>query len=149
MKKKERQELLKNLLQEEMIQKQDDFVRILKERNIPVTQATISRDIQEMQLVKIPTPLGGYRYSLPFDIDFDASRKLEKLIKDSFISIDMQREFLLLKTVPGNAVALGSLIENAEFEEVFGVVSGDDTVLIICRNEEKTEKLQRRLIRYL
>lgn len=149
MKKKERQDLLRQLLREEVIQKQEDFVRILQKRGITVTQATISRDIQEMQLVKIPTPLCGYRYSLPADLNFDASRKLEKMMKDSFLGIDLQREFLLLKTVPGNAFALGALIEKAEFDEIFGVVSGDDTILIICRSEERAEHLQKRLIRYL
>ena len=149
MKKKQRHDLLKQLIQEELIQKQEDFVRILKERGIEVTQATISRDIKELQLVKVPTPLGGYRYSLPPEMGYDTTMKLERLMKDSFLSIDSQREFLLVKTVPGNAVALGALIESVEFEEVFGIVTGDDTILIICRNEEKAEQLQRQLIRYI
>ena len=149
MRKKDRLALLKQILEEETIQKQEDFVRILKERGIEVTQATISRDMKELQLIKAPTAMGGYKYILPTEVNEATSNKLERLIKDSFVSIDSQNELLLIKTIPGNAFALGSLIEQMEFEEVFGVIAGDDTILIICRDEQKADQLQRQLIRYI
>lgn len=149
MKKKERLDLLKTILLEENIEKQEDFVRILKEKGIEVTQATISRDMKELQLVKVPVAMGGYKYVLPTDLINNTPQKLEKKMKDSFISIDRQNELLLLKTVPGNAFALGALIENVNFKEVFGLIAGDDTILIICRSNEQAEILQEKFIRFI
>lgn len=146
MKKKERHRLLQQIVQEKKIQRQEDFVRELKEKGYDVTQATISRDMKELQLIKVPETGGGYRYSLPPETTFDHSRKIEKLMQDSFVSIDSQKEFVLIKTVPGSAVALGTLIENAEYKEVFGSISGDDTVLVICTDPESAEVFRRRII---
>lgn len=146
MKKKERHRLLQNLIQEYIIEKQEDFVRILEEKGIEVTQATISRDIKELQLVKVPAPTGGYRYSLPPDVQHNTSKKLERLLKDAFVSIDVQDYFLLLRTIPGNAFALGSLIDLSDFSEIFGTISGDDNVLIICRSEEQAKNLKNHFI---
>ncbi|ALV22948.1 Arginine pathway regulatory protein ArgR, repressor of arg regulon [Carnobacterium antarcticum] len=146
MKKKERHRLLQNLIQEHIIEKQEDFVRILEEKGIEVTQATISRDIKELQLVKVPAPTGGYRYSLPPDVQHNTSKKLERLLKDAFVSIDVQDYFLLLRTIPGNAFALGSLIDLSDFSEIFGTISGDDNVLIICRSEEQAKNLKNHFI---
>lgn len=146
MKKKERHQLLKELIQEQVIEKQEDFVRILEERGIEVTQATISRDIKELYLVKVPAQNGGYRYSLPPDVQFDTAKKLERLIKDAFVSIDCQDYFLVLKTIPGNAYALGKLIESSSFSGVFGTIAGDDTILIICRSGEAALEVQEHIL---
>lgn len=149
MRKRERHQLLRNLVQEEVIQRQEDFVRILKERNIEVTQATISRDIKELQLIKVPEESGGYRYNLPPELNYNIAKKMERLMKDAFISVDAQNEMVLIKTIPGNAFALGSLIETANYDEVFGCVAGDDSVLVICRDQSKAEIFQRRIISYI
>lgn len=148
-KKRERHQLLRQLVQEETIRRQEDFVRILQERGIEVTQATISRDMKELQLIKVPAQSGGYQYNLPPEMNYNTSKKLERLMKDAFVSIDTQREMVLIKTLPGNAFALGALIDTANYDEVFGCVSGDDTVLVICRDENKAEGFQRRIISYV
>lgn len=146
MKKKDRHQLLQNLIQDHVIEKQEDFVRILEEKGIEVTQATISRDIKELQLVKVPALSGGYRYSLPLDVQYDTSKKLKRLMRDAFVSVDIQDYFLLLHTIPGNAFAMGSLIDLSNFEEIFGTISGDDSVLIICRSAESAKKLKNHFI---
>ena len=149
MKKRERHHLLQELIKENVIEKQEDFVRILEERGIEVTQATISRDIKELQLVKVPSQTGGYQYSLPPDIQYDTSKKLERLFKDAFVSMDTQDCFLLIRTIPGNAFALGSLIDTSSFDSVFGAISGDDTVLIICRSHEEALQLKNHFIQLI
>ena len=149
MKKKERHQLLRELVQQEVIQKQEDFVDILQKRGIDITQATISRDIKELQLIKVPAQEGGYQYNLPSEMNYNISKKLARLMKDAFVSIDTQKEFVLIKTLPGNAFALATLIETAKYQEVFGCISGDDTVLIICRDEDSAERFQRRIISFI
>lgn len=149
MKKKERHHLLRQLVQQETIQKQEDFVEILLNRGIDITQATISRDIKEMQLIKVPSQSGGYHYSLPPEMNFNISKKISRLMKDAFVSIDTQKEFVIIKTLPGNAFALGTLIETANYEEMFGCISGDNSVLIICRSEDQAEIFQKRMISFV
>ncbi|MER2064311.1 MAG: ArgR family transcriptional regulator, partial [Alkalibacterium sp.] len=89
------------------------------------------------------------RYNLPPEMNYDISNKLSRLMRDAFVSIDSQREFVLIRTLPGNAFALGSLIETAKYSEMFGCISGDDTVLVICRDEESAERFQRRIISFI
>ncbi|EXJ22763.1 Arginine pathway regulatory protein ArgR, repressor of arg regulon [Alkalibacterium sp. AK22] len=149
MKKKERHQLLRQLVQQSVIRKQEEFVDILQKRGIDITQATISRDIKELQLIKVPAKDGGYQYNLPPDMNYNISKKLSRFMKDAFVSVDTQKEFVLIKTLPGNAFALGALIETANYQEVFGCIAGDDTVLIICRDEESAERFQRRIISYI
>ncbi|WP_027107753.1 arginine repressor [Lacticigenium naphthae] len=149
MNKRDRHSLIRELVQEQIIEKQEDLVRILMEKGIEVTQATISRDIKELQLIKVPSKSGGYRYNLPPEMNYDTARKLERLLRDAFISIDTQKEFVLIKTQPGNAFALGAIIDSADYEEVFGTISGDDTVLIICKGEEEALYMQRRIIAFI
>lgn len=146
MKKKERHQLLKSLIQDYVIEKQEDFVAILRDKGTEVTQATISRDIKELQLIKVPSLSGGYRYSLPPDIHYDISKKLERLLKTCFVSADVQDYLLIVRTIPGNAFALASLIDLSEFEEIFGTISGDDSVLIICRSNELAQKIKNHFI---
>lgn len=149
MKKKERHQLLRQLVQEETIRRQEDFVCILQESGINVTQATISRDMKELQLIKVPAHEGGYQYSLPPETNYNTSKKLARLMKDAFVSIDIQKEMVLIKTLPGNAYALSALIDKVNYDEVFGCISGDDTVLVICKDESKAEDFQRRIISYI
>lgn len=149
MKKIDRHDFIRKIIQEQFVQKQEDIVRILKEHDIAVTQATISRDIKELKLTKVPTPFGGYKYKLPPEMNDGATQKLGRVLKDSFVSMDTQKEFLLIRTIPGNAMALGSVLEFVGFDEVFGIISGDDTVLVICTEENKAFELQKKLVRYI
>lgn len=149
MKKKERHRLLKEIVEERIVEKQEDFVHILDEKGIEVTQATISRDIKELHLIKVPAPAGGYRYSLPTDMNYDTSKKLEKLLQDAFISIDCKDYFLLVHTIPGNAFALGALVDASRFEGVYGTIAGDDTLLIFCRSSADALDLKEHFIQLI
>lgn len=149
MKKKDRHRLLKEIIEERVIEKQEDFVRILHEKDIEVTQATISRDIKELHLIKVPAPTGGYRYSLPPDMNYDTSKKLERLLQDAFISIDYQDYFIIIHTIPGNAFALGALVDASNFEGIFGTIAGDDTLLVMCRSSADALNLKEHIIQLI
>lgn len=149
MNKKERHRLLKEIVEERVVEKQEDFVRILNETGIEVTQATISRDIKELHLIKVPAPAGGYRYSLPMDMNYDTSKKLERLLQDAFVSIDCKDDFVLVHTIPGNAFALGAIVDASRFEGVLGTIAGDDTLLIICRSSKDALDLKEHFIQLI
>ncbi|AXI09419.1 arginine repressor [Oceanobacillus zhaokaii] len=140
---------IRELISENEIETQDELVDRLRSLGKNVTQATISRDIKELQLVKVPTNNGTYKYSLPADSRFNPFEKLKRLIADVFVKIDHTSHFIVLKTLPGNAQAMGVLIDNLDWEEIMGTICGDDTCLIICRTEEQAIDLKERFINML
>ncbi len=128
------------------IETQDDLVDELKKAGYNVTQATISRDIKELHLVKVPLMDGKYKYSLPADQRFNPLQKLKRALMDAFVSIDSTSHLLVMKTLPGNAHAIGALIDKLDWNEILGTICGDDTILIICRQPEDAEVVTQRFL---
>lgn len=136
---------IRELILEHDIETQDELVDRLKELGFNVTQATVSRDIKEMHLIKIPSSSGRYKYGIPTKQRFNAEEKLKRRIMEAFISIDQAANFIVLKTLPGNANAIGALIDELDWEEIMGTICGDDTCLILCRTEKKARTVEARL----
>lgn len=137
---------IRELITEQEIETQEELVLELKRLGFNVTQATVSRDIKELHLIKVPTADKKYVYSLPADQRFNPSEKLKRLIMDAFVKIDHTSHFIVLKTLPGNAQAVGALIDNIDWKEIMGTICGDDTCLIICRTEEDTAMVKKRFL---
>lgn len=136
---------IRELIAENDIETQDELVDRLKNLGFNVTQATVSRDIKEMHLIKIPSSSGRYKYGVPTKRRFNAEDKLKRRMIEAFISIDYAENFIVLKTLPGNANAIGALIDDLDWEEIMGTICGDDTCLILCRTAKKAENIQARL----
>ncbi|MEK5441906.1 MULTISPECIES: transcriptional regulator AhrC/ArgR [Fredinandcohnia] len=128
------------------IETQDEIVDILKSEGYNITQATVSRDIKELHLVKVPMIDGRYKYSLPADQRFNPLQKLKRSLMDAFVKIDSAGHMLVMKTLPGNANAIGALIDHLDWEEILGTICGDDTILIICKTPEQTETVSNRFL---
>jgi len=137
---------IRDIIANNDIETQDDLVDILKNAGFNVTQATVSRDIKELHLVKVPLMDGRYKYSLPADQRFNPLQKLKRSLIDAFVRIDGAGQLLVMKTLPGNANAIGALIDKLEWDEILGTICGDDTCLIICRNEEDLKELTDRFL---
>lgn len=140
---------IREIITKNEIETQDELVDSLKKAGYNVTQATVSRDIKELHLVKVPLPDGRYKYSLPADNRFNPLQKLKRTLVDSFISIDYADNLVVLKTLPGNANAVAALIDNLDWQEIMGTISGDDTILIVCRSKKHSENLTNRFLRML
>ncbi|MBY7143412.1 transcriptional regulator ArgR [Virgibacillus sp. NKC19-3] len=140
---------IRDLITNNEIDTQDELVDRLKNLGYNVTQATVSRDIKDLHLVKVPSTNGKYKYSLPADQRFNPLDKLKRLIMDVFVKIDHASHFIILNTLPGNAHAVGALIDNLDWEEIMGTICGDDTCLIICRTEADTEIIKERFLNML
>lgn len=134
MRKAERQQYLRSLINQNSIERQEDFVRLLTRDGIEVTQATISRDIKEMQLVKVPSDGGGYHYSLPVQKQLDTQKKLTKTLNDAFISLDSMEKMVVIHVQPGSGPALSTLISQLNLADLFCTLGDDSTVLAICRS---------------
>ncbi|MBH5318053.1 transcriptional regulator ArgR [Paenibacillus sp. GSMTC-2017] len=129
------------------IETQEDLVEALRNSGMQVTQATVSRDIKELMLVKVPVTEGRYVYSMPMEQQRqNPIHKLKRAMLDHFTHIDFSDNLVVLKCLPGTANAIGGLIDNMEWSEVMGTICGDDTILIICRTKEQSEQIVERLL---
>ncbi|QOY36061.1 transcriptional regulator AhrC/ArgR [Anaerobacillus isosaccharinicus] len=137
---------IREIIANREIETQDELVDYLKNGGFNVTQATVSRDIKELHLVKVPMQDGRYKYSLPADQRFNPLQKLKRSLMDSFVSIDHANNLIVMKTLPGNANAVGALIDNLDWNEILGTICGDDTILIICRSTEDSPILSERFL---
>lgn len=140
---------IREIISNEQIETQDDLVRRLNDYEMNVTQATVSRDIKELQLIKVPAPSGQYIYSLPNDRRYHPLEKLGRYLMDSFVKIDGTDNLLVLKTLPGNAQSIGAILDQIDWEDVLGTICGDDTCLIICQNEIAASEIKSRIFNML
>lgn len=135
----QRQMKIRDIVSTREIETQDDLVEALRQAGFRVTQATVSRDIKEMHLIKVPLEDGRYKYALPADQKFNPHHKLKRALADHFLKIDYAEHFIVMKCLPGTANAIGALIDILDWSEIMGTISGDDTLLIICRNRQDSK----------
>ncbi|WP_133579497.1 transcriptional regulator AhrC/ArgR [Aureibacillus halotolerans] len=140
---------IRELIAQHDIETQEELVDRLRDADFTVTQATISRDIKELHLVKVSTEEGVYKYSLPADHRFNPLEKLKRYLMDSFVKIDAAGNLLVIKLLPGNAQSIGAIIDHLDWEEIVGCICGDDTCLIICRTPENAVELREKIIHML
>lgn len=138
MSKRQRLMRIREIIVKHEVETQDDLVELLREEGFNVTQATVSRDIKELSLIKVPLQDGRYKYSLPADQRYNPLQKLKRILLDCFVSIDHTENLIVIKTLPGNANTVGVLIDHLEWDDIMGNISGDDTILIICKHKENT-----------
>lgn len=130
---------IREIIANQEIETQDDLVAALRNAGFQVTQATVSRDIKELMLIKVPTDEGKYKYSMPTAQRYNPVQKLQRALVDSFVSIDHTGNLVVIKCLPGTANSVAVLIDNMEWSDLLGTICGDDTILMICRNEEYSE----------
>jgi transcriptional regulator of arginine metabolism len=140
--KKERQDAIKGIVKENRIGNQEQLLKMLSERGFSLTQATLSRDIREMKIVKNPVG-GGYAYQLPQHQPYrngqDTGVQLSAI---GFVSLDFSGNLAVLRTRPGYAMGMASEIDQKATDIILGTVAGDDTVLIIPREDVSREEVK-------
>ena len=140
-----RQNKLLELIEQNEIGTQEELVRLLCESGFEVTQATVSRDIRELGLSKVPSTLGSQKYILMNDRKSDLSDKYIRVLKDGFVSVDMAQKILVIKTVSGMAMAVAAAIDAMEFKEIVGSIAGDDTIMAAVRTVGETRSLMEKI----
>lgn len=134
--KKGRHEKLISLIQTKELSTQDELIEELRKQGCNVTQATVSRDIKELQLVKTMSRSGRYCYALPAAKDNDSTKKLKSLLITAAADIDFAENLVIIKTEAGMAQALCAAIDAACYEEIVGSIAGDDTIFLAARTKE-------------
>ena len=137
---------IKEIVQSQSIETQEELANALLAEGIEVTQATVSRDINELMLIKIPTGDGHYRYALSPEEKVVLSRsRINRLFQDSIIRVDSALNQIVLHTIPGSASAVAFSVDHAKWSEVIGTLAGDDTILLICRSVEEVDSVLKRI----
>lgn len=147
--KQKRQNKIIELIEKHDIDTQDELTNRLKTAGFNVTQATVSRDIRELKLSKVPSDTGKQKYIVMKTDDSHMNDKYIRVLRDGFISMDMAQNMLVIKTVSGMAMAVAAALDAMKFSEIVGSIAGDDTIMAAVRSVEDTvivmEKIQRML----
>ncbi len=142
--KRERQSAILEVIESRTVSSQEDLRKLLLHRGWDVTQATLSRDLRELRLARVPTPEGA-RYAVT-DGSIEESRvALETLLPQLFLRVDGVSELIVLRTVPGGAQPIASALDGEAWPDILGTVGGDDTILIVCRSGLARDRVVRRL----
>lgn len=132
-----RQMKVQEVITKEIIRTQEDLADKLRLAGFDVTQATVSRDIKEMGLIKVPSAGDDYRYAVSAEVHpSNLQDRLRRLMRETVVSINDTESLVIIRTIPGNAQALAAVLDKSSWEEVIGTVAGDDTILLIIKPKE-------------
>ncbi|MEE1280125.1 MAG: arginine repressor [Oscillospiraceae bacterium] len=140
--KQKRQEMILNIISNNDVDTQSRLMELLKESGFSATQATLSRDIRELRLVKVMTDTGIYKYDVPTqEKATELSTKFRSIFSDAVVSVDYAFHIVVLKCHTGMASAACAALDNMKIRDVVGSLAGDDTIFVLLRNEQQALKL--------
>ncbi len=139
---KKRQNLIVELINKENISTQEDLLIKLKESGIDVTQATVSRDIKDLKLIKKVGQDGRSKYAINQTVTDDYLVKYYSILSGAVISVDYAMNTSVIKCYAGMAMAACAAIDSMEWEGVVGTLAGDDTIFVLCRTEQAAKQLK-------
>ncbi len=145
MKREKRQRLIKQLVEEYEIDTQERLVELLAEQGVSVTQATISRDIRELNIIKVASSKGLPIYKFFSKDHLQTDMQLKKKLEEVVVKVDYVDRLTVIKTLPGNAHVIGALLDSLDWKEKIGCVCGNDTCLIISHSLSDRKILEERL----
>ncbi|WP_325199516.1 arginine repressor [Oscillibacter sp.] len=140
--KMDRQAMILEIIAQENIETQEQLLTRLQARGLRCTQATISRDIKQLHLVKEPAGQGVYKYAVSGNrTTLNVAAKLRTIFRECIVSIDYAQNIVVVKTMPGLANGACSALDNMDMNDIVGSLAGDDTALLVMRNTEAAELL--------
>lgn len=137
------------LINKYQIETQEELADRLNQAGFQVTQATVSRDIRDLKLTKVPMENGRQRYGVLQGEPDGLSEKYIRIMKDGFISMDMAQNILVIKTVSGMAMAVAAALDAMKWSEVVGCIAGDDTIMCAVRSVDDTIILMEKIKKLL
>ena len=140
--KNDRQAMILEIIGQENIETQEQLLTRLQARGFRCTQATISRDIKQLHLIKEPVGQGAYKYAVSGNrTTLNVAAKLRTIFRECIVSIDYAQNIVVVKTMPGLANGACSALDNMDMNDIVGSLAGDDTALLVMRNTEAAELL--------
>ena len=130
--KNDRQAILLEIIEQEAVETQEQLLRLLAERGVKCTQATVSRDIKQLHLLKVPDGQGNYRYAASEQkTKLNFEDKLRTIFRECVLTVENAQNLAVLKTMNGMANAAAFALDNMQDTDIVGTLAGDDTVLLV------------------
>ena len=140
-----RHEKIKELIQQYDIDTQEELASRLNEAGFQVTQATVSRDIRALKMMKVTGKDGKSRYVILQELPTELGEKYTRVLHDALLTIDQGQNILVIRTVPGMAMGVAAALDALNWEEILGSIAGDDTVMCVARTLEEASSVAERL----
>ncbi len=134
-----RHDLILDIIDKKDIETQEELAAELKAHGVKVTQATVSRDIKELRLLKVLSENGGYKYSTAERAEKGMSERFIRILTESVMSIESAMNLIVIKTISASAQAAAEAIDSLKWPELLGTIAGDNTILVIARSQEAVE----------
>lgn len=146
--KKDRHTRILELIDLHAIETQDQLISLLRAEGMKVTQATVSRDIKNLKLIKTAEKGGKYKYTRPKPVDERPSVKFHNIMKETVTHVDFAMNIVVIKTYPGMAGSAAAAIDSLHHTGVVGSIAGDDTIMLVMRTELIAETFAKEFFSY-
>ncbi len=140
-----RQVAILDIIAKQDIETQEDLAEALRRHGIRVTQATVSRDIKELRLLKVLTPAGTYKYATADKAENGLSERFVRMLAESVLSVSSANNLVVVKTLSGSANVAAEALDSMHWPEVLGTLAGDNTILLIIRSNEEVPLVTSRI----
>lgn len=144
--KKDRQRVIRELVQNTAVETQEELTQALLEHGFSVTQATVSRDIREMRLLKVLSADGQYKYALPQTTDHGMNDRFIRILKESVMLVTVSETLIVIKTLNGSANAAAEALDSMHWPEVLGSIAGDNTIFMAVASREDAEVIREKIL---
>ncbi len=134
--KTQRHRAILEIVENSAIETQEELASVLCAQGFAVTQATVSRDIKELRLLKVLTDQGTYRYAVAEKAEQGLAERLRRVFAETVLSVDVAVNLIVIKTLPGSANVAAELVDTMRWKETVGTLAGDNTILVIVRDAE-------------
>ena len=142
--KAKRQALIREIVENQSIQTQEELADALRQHGMVLTQATVSRDIKELHLLKVLAEDGGYRYATMDKSEQGTNDRLIHMLADSVLDMQYANNLIVIHTLAGSAHVAGEAVDSLKWPEVLGTIAGDNTILVVVRSNEEVDAVLRR-----
>ena len=136
-----RHDLILDIIDKKDLETQEELAAELKARGVKVTQATVSRDIKELRLLKVLSENGGYKYATAERAEKGMSERFIRILAESVLTIESAVNLIVIKTISASAQAAAEAIDSLKWPELLGTIAGDNTILVIARSEDAVESV--------
>lgn len=131
-----RQVAILDIIEKQDVETQEELAEALRERGMKVTQATVSRDIKELRLLKVLTPTGAYKYATADKAENSLNERFIRMLGESLLSVAASNNLVVVKTLAGSANVAAEALDSLHWPEILGTLAGDNTILMIIRSNE-------------
>ena len=140
-----RQNAILELIRDQDIETQEDLADALRKQDFKVTQATVSRDIRELRLLKVLSSAGTYKYATADKPENGLSERFHRIFSESVLGMNHAYNQVVIKTLPGSANVAAEMIDSLRWPEILGTLAGDNTILMLVRSVEEVDVVLRRI----